>query len=58
MAAENSLTLWKKEKLLVRSNFSFSHSVFKVHVLVLKTSKTKGLFGKGLTAHNTPLCVQ
>ena len=25
-------TLWEKEKLLVTSNFSFSHSVFKRHV--------------------------
>ena len=29
------------------SNFSFSHSVFKV--LVLQTGKNQGLFGKGLT---------
>ena len=39
-------TLWKKEKLLVTSNFSFSHSVFKR--LVLQTRKNQGLFGKGL----------
>ena len=37
----------KKEKLLVTSNFSFSHSVFKR--LVLQTRKNQGLFGKGLT---------
>ena len=39
-------TLWEKEKLLVTSNFSFSHSVFKR--LVLQTHKNQGLFGKGL----------
>ena len=39
-------TLREKEKLLVRSNFSFSHSVFKR--LVLQTRKNQGLFGKGL----------
>ena len=33
------------EKLLVTSNFSFSHSVFKR--LVLQTYKNQGLFGKG-----------
>ena len=36
----------KKEKLLVTSNFSFSHSVFKR--LVLQTRKNQGLFGKEL----------
>ena len=40
-------TLWEKEKLLVKSNFTFSHSVFKGHAL--QTHKNKGLFGKGLT---------
>ena len=39
-------TLWDKKKLLVMSNFSFSHSVFKR--LVVQTHKNKGLFGKGL----------
>ena len=39
-------TLWEKEKLLITSNFSFSHSVFKR--LVLQTRKNQGLFGKGL----------
>ena len=38
--------LWEKEKLLVTSNFSFSHGVFKA--LVLLTGKNQGLFGKGL----------
>ena len=37
----------KKEKLLVRSNFSFSHSVFKR--LLMQTRKNQGLFGKGLS---------
>ena len=37
---------WEKEKLLVTSNFSFSHSVFKR--LVPQTRKNQGLFGKGL----------
>ena len=36
----------KKEKLLITSNFSFSHSVFKK--LVLQTSKNQCFFGKGL----------
>ena len=38
-------TLREKEKLLVTSNFSFSHSVFKR--LVLQTSKNRGLSRKG-----------
>ena len=37
---------WEKEKLLITSNFSFSHRVFKG--LVLQTRKNQGLFGKGL----------
>ena len=36
----------EKEKLLVTSNFSFSHSVFKRPGL--KTHKNQDLFGKGL----------
>ena len=39
-------TVKKKGKLLVTSNFSFSHSVFKRPVL--KTPKNQGLFGNGL----------
>ena len=39
-------TLWEKEKLLVTSNFSFSHSVFKR--LAVQTSKNQGVFGKEL----------
>ena len=42
-------TLWEKEKLLVTSNFSFSHSVFER--LVLQTRKNQGLFWKGLTTN-------
>ena len=36
-----------KEKLLLTSNFPFSHSVLKL--LLLQTHKNQGLFGKGLT---------
>ena len=39
-------TLWEQEKLLVTSNFSFPHSVFKR--LILQAHKHKGLFGKRL----------
>ena len=38
--------LWEKEKSLVTSTFSFSHSVF--NRLVLQTRKNKGFSGKGL----------
>ena len=44
-------TLGEKEKLLVASNFSFSHSVLKR--LVLKTVKKPGLVWKGLTIYHT-----
>ena len=37
-----------KEKLLIMSNFAFSHSVF--NRLVWQTHKNQGLFGKGLKA--------
>ena len=40
-------TLRDKEKLLVTSNISFSHSVFKR--LIVQTLFNKGLFGKGLS---------
>ena len=43
-------SLWEKEKLLITSNFSFSHSVLKR--LVLQTCKNLGLFGKGLTTQS------
>ena len=38
--------LWEKEKLLVMSNFFFSHSVLKR--ILLQTCENQGLFGKGL----------
>ena len=38
-------TLWEKEKLLIRNNFYFSHSVF--IRLLLHTPKTKACLGKG-----------
>ena len=38
--------LWEKVKLLVMSNLSVSHSVFKW--IVLQTRENQGLFGKGL----------
>ena len=41
--------MWEKDKLLVTSNFSFSHSVFKK--LLLQARKNQGLFWKGLKAH-------
>ena len=43
-------TQWEKEKLLVTSNFSFSHSVFKI--LILQTRENPGLFGKWLITQN------
>ena len=50
-------TLCEKEKLLVTSNFSFSHSVFKRPVL--QTRENQGLFGKGLTGFPpVPIMVQ
>ena len=39
--------LCEKDKLLVMTNFSFLHSIFKRRVL--QTYKIQGLFGKGLT---------
>ena len=38
--------LWETEKLLVTSNFSFSHSVF--YRSQQQTCNKQGLFGKGL----------
>ena len=50
MKMENSLkwyiTLWKKEKSLVMSNFSFFHTVL---IFVLQMRKNKGFFGKRLS---------
>ena len=45
---------WEKEKLLITSNFFFSHSVFRR--LVLWTCKNQGLFGKGLTCVFIIMC--
>ena len=39
-------TLWKKEKLLVMSNFSFSHYVFKSCQLLMRQNEC--LWSKGL----------
>ena len=39
----------EKEKLLIKSNFSFSHSVFKR--LIMETRENQGLFGKELTLY-------
>ena len=51
----------EKDKLLVTSNLSFAHSVFKR--LTLQTHKNQGLFGKGLKyfvneGHNNALSMQ
>ena len=43
-------TMWEKEKLLVTSNFSFSHSVFKR--LVSQGRQKVSLCGNGLRAGN------
>ena len=51
--SERIETLWEKKKLLVTSNFSFSHSVFKRPVL--QTGKNQGLFEKGFTIYHTIL---
>ena len=45
-------TQLEKGKLLVMSNFSFSHSVFER--LALQTHNNQGPFGKGLTPYKTP----
>ena len=47
-------TPWEKEKLLIISNFSFSHSVLKR--LVLQTYKHQGLFGKVLKYSRKNAC--
>ena len=39
-------TLWKKEKLLVTSNFSFSHNVFKSCLFLMRQNEY--LWSKGL----------
>ena len=52
-ALKGQETLWEKVKLLITSNFSFSHSVFER--LVLQTNKNQGLCGKELTLYQTIL---
>ena len=42
-------TLWEKKKLLITSNFSFSHSVFKR--LIFQGHQKVSLRGNGLTLH-------
>ena len=42
-------TLWEKEKLLVTSNLSFSHNVFKSCLLLMRQNEY--LWSKGLTPH-------
>ena len=48
---KGQITLREKEKLLIMSNFSFSHSVFKT--ILLQTCKNKGLFGKRMLPANS-----
>ena len=45
------LKMWEKEKLLVTSNFSFSHNVFKRYLLLI--SQNEYLWSKGLTFYHT-----
>ena len=50
-------TLWEKEKLLIKSNFSFSHNVFKSCLLLLRQNEylcSKGFktMGKKHSAKN------
>ena len=40
-------TLWEKEKLLIMSNFSFSHNVLKSCLLLMRQNEY--LWSKGLT---------
>ena len=40
-------TLWEKEKLLIMSNFSFSHKVFKSCLVLMRQNEY--LWSKGLT---------
>ena len=42
-------TLWEKEKLLITSNFSFSHNAFKNCLLLMR--KNEYLWSKGLTLY-------
>ena len=54
-SANGQKTLWEKEKLVVTSNFSFSHSVLKR--LGLQTYIIQGFFGKGLTLYQLFVCL-
>ena len=47
--------LWEKEKLLVTSNFSFSHNVFKSCLLLMHQNEY--LWSKGLRAIQPPRCI-
>ena len=49
-------TLWEKAKLLVTSNFSFSHRIFKR--LALQTLTNQDLFGKGLNSVVLKFCIE
>ena len=44
-------TLWEEEKLLVTSNFSFSHNVFKSFLVLMRQNEY--LWSKELTLHIT-----
>ena len=48
-------TLWEKDKLLVMSNFSLYHSVFKR--VFLQTHKNMGLCGKGFETNELTACI-
>ena len=40
-------TLWENEKLIITSNFSFSHSIFKGRVAYYRHLKTRAYLGDG-----------
>ena len=42
-------TLWPKQKLLIMSNFTFGHNVFKSRLLLLRQNAEK--VGKGFNIH-------
>ena len=44
-------TLWEKEKLLITSNFSFSHNVFKSSLVLMRQNEY--LWSNGLTNNKT-----
>ena len=50
-------TLWEKEKLLVTSNFSFSHNAFHSYISLVR--QNAALYGNGLNGElsiNDKLC--